>query len=232
MTAELEDPRKTELRSRCEVAVEAAGFTVLQQRPLTPWPPDAGLKGALLGDVVGEDGRQHRDHYFVRVDGERALPEWLVSATEASFAMSGVRIIVVAENPGESLSAACAATGTGLARITELNHLELICEYGEPQQDAQATRFRKRARDVRRKMEAKAQLNTRKLEESYQETDAVTKQMAGHRRSAYLEPIENAIVVWRTWNEEMADRISEALASEDAAALDRIEADVLRGPEQ
>jgi len=230
VTTELEDPRKSALRTRCEEAVDAAGFTVLVDRPATPWPAATKLVGALLGDVVSEDGAGCREHYFVRVDGTKALAAWLVAATEASFAIANIRIYVVAEAPGESLIETCTAAGTGLARLTSSNRLEVVCEYGPPAHAATAAQFRSRVKAARHRLEAKLRLNERRLEESFRDSASVTADMSGAIRDSYLETIETAMIVWREWSEELSEQLDALLANEDVEELTRVEAAILGGP--
>jgi hypothetical protein len=230
-TTELEDPRKGALRVRCETAVDAAGFTVMPDRPSTAWPGNVNLRGALLGDVVGADGEGNRDHYFVRVDGSKPLPEWLASATEASFSLDDTRVIVVAEDPDEILIATCKSAGAGLAKLTRANRLEVVLQYGPPDRSAQVQQFRSRLKDVRRKLDTKLRLNESGLEQSFRDSAAVTSEMPRKKRDEYLESIENLMVVWREWGEELSERLDQLAATEDSDELDRIEGEVTKGPQ-
>jgi hypothetical protein len=231
MTAELEDPRKTALRTRCEEAIDAAGFTVLSDRPAAPWPNGVKLMGSLLGDVVSRDGPGNRTHYFVRVEGARPLPGWIAMATAATFGMQGVHLYVVAEGPGDSLIATCQAAGAGLARLTTANHLEVVCEYGPPSETATTEHFKTSVKAARRKLETKLRLNERRLEQSFQDSAVVTTDMSAARRDTYLEAIEEAMIVWRAWSEALSERLDALAASEDAGELRLVEEEITRGPQ-
>jgi SpoVK/Ycf46/Vps4 family AAA+-type ATPase len=230
MTSELEDPRKGVLRERCETAVDAAGFTVLADRPDTAWPDETQIEGALLGDVVGADGAGNRDHYFVRVDGTKPLPDWLATATEGSFSLEDTRVIVVAEEPDDLLVATCKSAGAGLAKLTSADRLEVVLEYGPPDRSALAEQFRSRLRDVRRKLDTKLRLNESRLEQSFRDSAAVTSEMAQAKRDDYLTSIEKVMLVWRKWGEEMSDRLDKLAATEDLDELELIEKEVTEGP--
>lgn len=227
---ELEDPRKGQLRIRCETAVDAAGFTVLTDRPSTDWPDDIKINGALLGDVVGVDGSGNRDHYFVRVDGSKPLPDWLATATEGSFSITGTRVIVVAENPDEILVATSKSAGSGLARLTSADRLEIICDYGPPDRTVQVQQFLTRLKDVRRKLDTKLRLNEGGLDQSFRDSSAVTTDMPRVQRDEYLESIQNVMLVWREWGDGLSERLDQLAATEDAEELDRIEREVTKGP--
>lgn len=230
MTTELEDPRKTDLRERCETAVDAAGYAVQSDRPATPWPDGVGLKGTLLGDVVANDGQGNRDVYFVRVDGSKALPAWLAKATEGSFAMSDTRIIVVAEDPGDVLIATCRAAGAGLAKLTQADRLEVVAEYGPPDRSQQSKQFRAKLKEVRRKLDTKLRLNENNLEESFRDSALVTSGMPPKRRDQYLDSIENVMVDWREWGDETGERLDALAATEDLDELERIEQEIIARP--
>jgi hypothetical protein len=230
MTTELEDPRKTDLRTRCEAAVDAAGFTIQSERPAIQWPAGAGLKGTLVGDVVGDDGEGNRDVYFVRVDGSKPLPGWLAKATEASFAISNTRLIVVAEEPGEVLVATCRAAGVGLAKLTPANRLEIVTDYGAPDRTQQSRQFRAKLKEVRRRLDTKLRLNEKNLEESFRDSSLVTSEMSSAKRDLYLNSIETVMVEWREWGEEMAARLDALAASEDLDELEGMEREIVERP--
>ena len=230
MSSELEDPRKGALRVRCETAIDAAGFSILADRPSTAWPEDTEIEGALLGDVVGADGDGNHDHYFVRVDGSKPLPDWLATATEGSFSVEGTRVIVVAENPDELLVTTCKRAGAGLAKLTSADRLEVILEYGPPDRSALVEQFRSRLKEVRRKLDTKLRLNESGLEQSFRDSAAVTNEMPKKKRDEYLNSIEKVMVGWRAWGEEMSDRLDKLAATEDLEELEHIEREVTEGP--
>jgi len=231
MTTELEDPRKTALRARCEEAVDAAGFTVLSDRPTAAWPNGVKLMGSLLGDVVSRDGPGNCTHYFVRVDGARPLPGWIATATTATFAMKGVRLWVVAEDPGDSLIATCQAAGAGLARLTPANRLDVVCEYGPPTHTVSTEQFKASVKAARRKLETKLRLNEKRLEQSFQDSAVVTTEMSASKRDKYLDAIEKAMIVWREWSEALSERLDALAATEDADELALIEGEITQGPQ-
>jgi hypothetical protein len=145
--------------------------------------------------------------------------------------MEGIRLYVVAEQPGETLIATCQAAGAGLAKLTTANRLEILCEYGPPDQTASTDQFRNGVKAARRKLETKLRLNEKRLEQSFQDSAAVTTEMSASKRDSYLDAIETAMITWREWSEALSARLDELAASEDVDELKRIEEEIKRGPQ-
>ncbi len=230
MTEEFEDPRKGILRERAEAAVDAAGFSIDLTRPVIAYAPGSGLRGGIRGDVVADGDQGARSLYFVRVDGSRPLPQWLANYVSASFALANVAIFVVVEAIGDQLRATCEAAGAGLLRLRPDDTFEMELDYKAPDQTAERRRFQARVKTARTRLDTKLRLNQAKLETTFQESSAVTTTMTGTRREEYLTDIENAMMTWRTWAEEMAERLDALAAAQDLAALTAIEAQIVSGP--
>jgi hypothetical protein len=145
--------------------------------------------------------------------------------------MADIRVIVVAENPGEMLVAGCESSGAGLASLTSADRLEIVCDYGPPDRTVQVQQFRTRSKEVRRKLDTKLRLNESGLDQSFRDSAAVTADMPRGKRDEYLESIQNVMLVWREWGEGLSDQLDQIVVSEDSSALDRIEREVTEGPE-
>ncbi len=230
MTEEFEDPRKADLRERATAAVDAAGYTVDPSRPVVAHPPASGLKGGMRGDVVATGNAGVKALYFIRVDGTKPLPQWLVNHVKASFSLQKVEVYIVVETVGPQLRGTCEASGAGLLRLRDDGTFEKELSYKAPDESADRKRFQARVKTLRTRLDSKLRLNQSKLETSFEESSAVTATMTSARRTEYLTDIENAMVMWRTWAEEKSQRLDALAGSETSAALEALEAEILRGP--
>jgi hypothetical protein len=229
VTSEFEDPRKTELRQRCADAVDAAGYTVDQSRSAIAYPPASGLKGSIKPDVSCVNGSGRRIVYFVRVDGEKALPQWLTNIVTASFAMNDLSVYVVTEAIGDALRSTCEAVGCGLLRLSASNELDLELEYTEPDRTKAAKGYARRVRQVRRKLDTKLNANLTALQDQFSERHQVTEGMDEATRAGYLSSIETMMVRWREWGDDLSGRLDGLAGTTDEDALAEIEEHVEKG---
>jgi hypothetical protein len=232
MSGDFEDPRKTELRKRCFDAVDAAGYTVDAERISVPYPDDSPLNGAITPDVSSTEADGVRNLFFVRVDGAKALPGWLTNIVNASFAMDGIEVYVVAEQIGDQLRKTCEAVGCGLLRLEGSNGLELESEYREPDANAAQKAFEKKVKGVRRQLQTKLDANLRALGDQFAERRKVTQGMSETKRKKYLEDIEMVMVRWREWGEELSAELDALAGKVDEEALVRIKERVQLGTDE
>ena len=230
MAEDFEDPRKAELRARAATAADAAGYAVDPERPVIPHLPASGLRGGIRADVVATGAASVRALYFIRVDGEKPLPQWLANHVRESFEMERIEVYVVVEAVGSQLRATCDAAGAGLLALREDDTFDLELPYKAPDLDTNRRRLQARIRRLRSRLDTKLQLNQSRLQTAFQESSAVTSTMDGKRRDVYLDDIEDALVSWRDWSEDLSVRLDAAAASESPTEIDEIERAINSGP--
>ena len=117
MSKTFEDPRKTDLRERVTIAVEASGFQLLDEPALIAAPESAGLKGGILGDVQGLDADGVRHAFYVRLAWDKPVPEWIANLASLSHSLGDVQVHVVVEQISTNLERSCRACGAGLLQL-------------------------------------------------------------------------------------------------------------------
>jgi hypothetical protein len=232
MSADFEDPRKTELRQRCADAADAAGYEVDSSRAPLPYPKSSSFNGSIRADVSSKGADGKRVIYFVRVDGEKPLPGWLTNIVVASFSMRKIEVYVVAEKIGEQLRSTCAAVGCGLLQISATNELEKELAYAKPERDADLKAFEVEVREVRRLLETKLDANLGAMQEQFTDSRQITQTMSEAKRTTYLESIETSMLSWRAWGEELSGELDLLAGEVDEDALATIKARVIEGPEE
>jgi hypothetical protein len=223
-----EDPRKAELRARCEVAIDASGYELVAN--LASFPFIGELQGAIKGDLQSIDGESIRYVYYLRPSGNKALPQWLISAAQSGREYPEIRLFVVAENIGDALEKSCRTQGMGLLKVTSDNTFEMVVDPAEREEEQRAAEFAERVTEARREMERKLQLKTKALTDDYGTVTALTERMPSKTRDQYIEDVEEVVARWEEWGREISEKLdaASALNSETSlqAALEMIDAGI------
>lgn len=230
MSHEFEDPRKKELRVRAEAAIEAAGHELLAAPVPIDYPDGTSLKGRIRGDIQSLDGAGIRHVYFVRPDSERPLPEWIRSTVLASHSLDGVVVHVVVDSVSEIIEDGARSCGAGLLVATEDVTLEQRLEPTEPDPDAARAAIIDRAKDLRRRLSSKTNLNLTANQQRFSEVKQLTDGMPSSTRDKYVDGIEQTDRMWRQWSERLSSDLDRAVTEVDGDALDLIESSINAGP--
>ncbi len=229
MTHPFEDPRKTEMRGRCEVAIDHASHESVDDVVSIGLPVESGLNGAIRGDLQSLDGEGVRYAYYLRPESNRPLPQWLGNLARATHQMDGVRLYVVVSDVSAVMERSCRAAGAGLLRLTAENIFEHIVDPSEFDPSKLRAEFRNRVSDLRRRLETKLDLNLRSIEQRFARVDELTQGMSSEIRDKYIAECEEADYRWRGWGEDMSTRLDEALEAQDDDELKAIERELVRG---
>lgn len=230
MTEDFEDPRKAELRRRAAAAADAAGYAVDAGRPVIPYPSGMKLQGGLRPDVLAISADDVQTLLYVRVDGDKPVPQWLANHVAAAIGLKRTELYVVTEAPGDQLRATCVALGAGLLTLRADDTFDKELDFAPPDESVARKAFQRRLAAVRTRLDTKLRLNQASLENAFEESSAVTATMKASKRDKYLSTIEDGLVAWRTWAEELSERLDALAATLDDAALDRIESEIVAGP--
>jgi hypothetical protein len=217
MAEPFEDPRKAELRARCEVAIDASGYELVSN--LASFPFTGTLQGKIKGDLQSIDGESIRYIYYLRPSGNKPLPQWLISAAQSSREYPEIRLFVVAGNIGDSLEKSCETQGMGLLKVTDDNTFEMIINPADLEEEQRAAEFDGRITEARREMERKLQLKTKALTEDYGTVAVLTEGMPAKTRDQYIEDVEQVVARWEEWGREISEKLDAAAAFGSEAAL-------------
>jgi stress-induced morphogen len=229
---ELEDPRKADLRDRTKLALRSSGHDVLEQLSPAELPANAGLKGAILGDVQAYDPAGTLCAYYVRPEWDHALPTWLGNLSLVAQGMENVRVCVVVDNVSAIMERTARASGASLLRIAgdEIFHLEAVVEATEFETNRRLARHREKVRKVRRVLEESLDQRIGEARESYPKFRDLTRQMPPARREQYVAAVDDLVTKVREWGERLSQRLDEVAASGDEGELNAIRQQVEEGP--
>lgn len=217
MSELFEDPRKTEMRARAEIAIDAAGYELVAE-PVT-YALGGGLNGSLKGDLQSLDGNEVRYAYYLRPDPRKAVPQWLVNLARAAGDHGEVRMFLVVTERHGTLERSCRSARVGLLLLTADNTFDMLVDPDENAAEEQAAEISRKAREARRRMETKLQLNTRSIGDNYAKVNEITTGMPTELRDKYIDNVEHSATLWDEWGQRVSTMLDEAAANGDEVIL-------------
>jgi hypothetical protein len=177
------------------------------------------LRGAIKGDLQSLDGAEHRYCYYLRPDGKRAIPQWLANFSAAARDLDDLDVFVVVTEVSATLERSCRAAGVGLLRLTDEDTFEMVVSPSEAAALAAVAQVTETAKDARRRMENKLELNLNAISDNFSKVNEITAGMTSQRRDHYIEAVEQASARWTEWGERISTMIDEAAATGDQDLL-------------
>jgi hypothetical protein len=201
------------MRARAAIAIDAAGYELVST-PKSYRLPE-GLQGAVKGDLQSLNGEQVCQAYYLRPEGAKPIPQWLVNLAKAARDIDDLRLFVVVTEVSSVLEKSCRASGVGLLRLTEDDTFELVVDPSEEDPVAIAASIESEIRDLRRRMETKLTLNKGTLEQNYGKVNELTVGMPAKTRDQYIETVEQAAGRWDVWGARISELLDEAASAGD-----------------
>lgn len=221
MAVPFEDPRKTDMRGRCEVAIDLAGHELAPA--LNTFPLPNGLTGVIKGDLQSLDGQDIRHVYYLRPIGNKPVPQWLVTMATAARQRDDIELFLVVEEVGAALEKSCESRGVGLLRLTEEDAFEIVVNPGDFEPEVVEQAVAVRIKEARRRMEQKLDLKKGSLESDYSRVDEITSGMPRKTRDEYIESVEQAITRWEDWGISISQTLDEAASESNMALVEEAE---------
>jgi hypothetical protein len=216
-----EDPRKTDMRGRCEVAIDLAGHELAPA--LNTFPLPNGLTGVIKGDLQSIDGQDIRHIYYLRPIGNKPVPQWLVTMATAARQRDDIELFLVVEEVGAALEKSCESRGVGLLRLTEEDAFEIVVNPGDFEPEVVEQAVAVRIKEARRRMEQKLDLKKGSLESDYSRVDEITSGMPRKTRDEYIESVEQATTRWEDWGISISQTLDEAASESNMALVEEAE---------
>jgi hypothetical protein len=227
-TTTFEDPRKTDLRERVAIALDAAGYEVVVE-PEPIQMPGEELQGAIVGDIQSVDADGARTVYCLRVSSARPIPQWLANWSRATLEIDGVSLyVVVDEEPSAELDRSCRAAGAGLL-ILRSDGLEAVIKAGEIPAELRDRQCAERVTDLRRKMETRLRLQLDAIQSNYTSAQELTATFPDDVQDDYMSDIESHADRWRRWAEDISQALDSVASTCDEEEFELIEEMLERG---
>jgi hypothetical protein len=230
MFVPFEEPAKLEMRAGCEVAIDQAGFELVDSPVAVDLPAELGLQGRLKGDLQSVDGEGNRTCYYLRPRAEDALPEWLANFASAAHSMPGVKLYIVVLTASPTFERSCKTAGAGLLVLTEDREFDMLLDFDETLPETLDAELKAGISAARRDLEAKAHLRLKELQGRFEKVGELTQGMAPDVSDPYVAGIERQYKLWTEWSEGLSAQLDGVLATRDLDALRAIKEDIGRGP--
>jgi hypothetical protein len=234
LTVPFEEPVKVEMRAGCEVAIDQAGFELIDPPHAIGVPPELAsrlaLQGRLKGDLQSADGAGSRTCYYLRPRAEDALPEWLAKLAVAAHSIPGVSLYVVVSEASPTFEKSCKTAGAGLLILTEDQEFKVILDFDSTLPEPLDDELKEGITAARRDLEAKRDLNLKELQGRFEKVGELTHGMAPVVADPYISGVERLYKIWAEWSDRLSAQLDAVLADRDVRALERIKEDIVRGP--
>lgn len=220
-----ESPSKTDLKRRCRIAVESAGYAVRDELKVIPYPPDLGLHGGIKGDIQSDGPTKDIVHaYFIRPESIKTAPEWLQNIGRASRRLRTVlTFLVISEAPSKATIESCRMSGVGLLRLTDDDSFDQVVAALERAEVEASAGLVKRHRAARRQLDAKYELRHGALAERFANIAQLTRGMTDEQQRRYVEELEKEQDELNAWSEQLSVMLDEVLVSKSADDLSAVE---------
>jgi len=218
------------MRTRAIVAIDAAGYELVTTPVAFPLP--AGLRGSIKGDLQSLNGEQVRQAYYLRPEGGKPIPQWLVNMARAARGIEDLTLFVVVIEVSSLLEKSCRASGVGLLRLTEDDTFDLVVDPAETDPVAIASALEAEISTLRRRMESKLDFNKSKLEQNYSKVDELTVGMPEKTRDQYIVTVEQAANRWDEWGMRISELLDEARSTGNAALVQAAQQLIEEGAEE
>jgi len=229
MNRPFEDPRKTEMRGRCEVAIDVAGHDLAEIISIRP-PEAAAIHGSIKGDLQSVDGDGLRYCYYLRPGKPGALPQWIASIASAAQEVSGCEVYVVVEEISPEMIESSRSAGAGLLLLTEDDAFDWLVDPSDWSPDAERAIFIAEVKEVRRLLEARLSLNMNAIQDNFSKVQQLTQGFSPQKRDEYVSDLEQARVMWSSWSDDLSARLDAVAASRNKGELELIKSAIEAGP--
>jgi hypothetical protein len=226
-----EEPAKKDLRELCSVAIDAAGFDLIDPPEPIDLPAGSDIRGKLQGDLQSVDSNGIRTVYYVRPRSGSTLPTWLGKLAMASHDIDNVEFYTVVKDFSPSFQSSCEDFGSGLLRVGEDGELERLLDYAETEPASIGAAIATRVRKLRRQMESRLELERPILEENYRSVVMITASMPTEKVDEYRAVVEAKYTALDNWGDTISTRLDSALTGATELDLQALEQDIMDGPQ-
>jgi hypothetical protein len=230
MSAPYEDPAKTRMRIAAEVAIDQAGFAIVEEPIRIPLPSDSKILGSLLGDLQSLDADAVRTFYYLRPGSDTAVPKWIGNLARASHASEAGRVYVVVNHFVDSLVDSCREVGAGLLRLTEDSVFEIILDYTETSPRTLEEALEAKLTELRRELERKVEIVRVDIEARHGQSAGIIAGMEGDVADRYMNRFDAEYRNLDDWGSEMSTRLDELGSRSTMTEVAEVESLLTFGP--
>lgn len=230
MSAAYEDPAKTRLRIAAAIAIDQAGFTLIDEPVRIALPSDSKILGSLVGDLQSLDADGVRTFYYLRPGTDIAVPKWIGNFARASHAANAGRVYVVVNDYVDEMVESCKEVGAGLLRLTEDGVFEIVVDYAETTPRTLEEALTTRITELRRQMERRVDLVRTDIEARHGQSAGIIAGMEGDAADRYMNQFDSEYRNIDDWGYEMSRRLDVLGGRSSTADIGEVEVLINAGP--
>ncbi|MCM6764338.1 hypothetical protein NB037_18130 [Rathayibacter sp. ZW T2_19] len=189
------------------MAVDQAGFTLVDVLERIPLPPDSQIVGSLLGDLQSVDATGTRTFYYLRPGEDTVLPKWIANLARASHALAAGHVYVVVSSYADELVRSCTDAGAGLLRLSEDGVFEMVVDYTETAPKSLEDATSDRITAIRRSMERRLEMIKVDIDARVSASASILSGMENDAAEQYLNKFEAEYRAMDSWGTDMSKRL-------------------------
>lgn len=218
------------MRVAAEIAIDQAGFTLVDVPVRIKLPSDSRILGSLVGDLQSIDVDRVRTFYYLRPGSDRAVPKWIGNLARASHAADAGHVYVVVNQFSQELVDSCTEVGAGLLRLTEDGVFEILVDYTMTSPRTLEESLDARITALRREMEHRVELVRIDIEARYAQSAAIIAGMEGDAAESYVNKFDSEYRTIDDWGLEMSRRLDGLGSRSSTTEVGEVESLIKTGP--
>ena len=230
LTTTFQEPAKTEMVSRCEAAIDLAGYELVDPPVRVPLPGTSELNGVLKGDLQSLDSEGYRYCYYVRPNELGVLPTWLANLAEVCHEIPDTKLYIVVPESNPSCERSCRAAGAGLLLLSDDNEFEHVLDFDAILPDAKDEEFATEVKRLRAELMSKLGLNQGEIRSRFERIGELTAGMSEDVASSYRKGMERLHRQWSDWSDGIGRELDRVLSERDVARLSDLREAIEAGP--
>lgn len=220
------------MRALAEVAIDQAGFSLVDELQQIEIPADLKLVGSISGDLQSLDAEGQRTFYYLRPVKDKAVPKWLGNLARASHSLKAGPFYIVVRDYHDSFAASCRENGAGLLRLTAASSFEVVVDYSETSPKAVEAAVEERITELRRQMERRVEMARTDIESRYAQSAGIIATMEFDAAERYKNRFESEFRSLDDWGMSMSQRLDGLGGSSSAADIDKVAELISAGPKE
>ena len=216
--------------SRCETAIDLAGYELVHPLVSVPLPSTSELQGVLRGDLQSLDSQGSLYCYYVRPSELKVLPTWLANLAELCHAIPDTKFYIVVPESNPGFERSCRVAGAGLLLLPDDNVFKHVLNFDSLVPDVREEMFAAQIRALRSELMSKRDLKVAELQKRFERIGDLTAGMSENLASSYRRGVERLHRQWSEWGDDIGVELDRVLAERDVARLPGLREAIESGP--
>lgn len=216
--------------NRCKIAIDLAGYELVETPVKVQLPETSELEGVLKGDLQSLDGEGVRYCYYVRANELSTLPTWLANLAEVCHEIPDTKCYVVVPETNPNFERSCKVAGSGLLLLSEDNEFQHVLNFDTTLPEAMDELYTEEIKSLRAMLMSKLDLHLGELQTRFERIGDLTAGMSEKRAASYKEGVERLHRQWSEWGEQIGRDLDHLRGERNVERLSEMRAVIEEGP--